>query len=72
MLTKRFWVQALERAIKTAAQAVLLTVGADLVNALSLDPVLLAGYGLGGFLLSLLTSVATAPIGADKQSPSVV
>lgn len=48
----------LDRAVKTAAQSALLTIGADQVNALDADWRLVGGMALGGALLSLLTNVA--------------
>jgi hypothetical protein len=71
MFTTRFWAEALERAVKSGAQAVLLIIGADQLNVLSLDPAQVAGFGAGGALLSLLTSVASAPFG-PTESPSLV
>lgn len=48
----------LDRAVKTAAQSALLTLGADQVNALDADWRLVGGMALGGALLSVLTNVA--------------
>lgn len=47
-----------DRAVKTAAQSALLTLGADQVNALDADWRLVGGMALGGAVLSLLTNVA--------------
>lgn len=47
-----------DRAVKTAAQAALLTIGADQLNALSADWQLVGGMALGGAVLSLLTNIA--------------
>ena len=55
----------LERASKTAAQSALLVLGADQINALSADWADVAGFALGGFVLSLLTSVATTGFGGN-------
>jgi uncharacterized membrane protein len=69
-----FWAQALERAIKTAAQAGVLALGADAANKLPgiVDNPSIMLYALvGGALLSLLTSLATAPVG-PKDDPSAV
>lgn len=48
----------LDRATKTAAQAAMLTLGADQVNALDADWQLVGGMALGGFVLSALTTIA--------------
>ncbi len=71
---RNFWRQAAERAIKTAAQAGLLAVGADATNVLAgvvNRPTILLGAIGSGFLLSLLTSLATGGIG-QKGDPSAV
>lgn len=47
-----------DRAVKTAAQSALLTLGADQVNAFDADWRLVGGMALGGAVLSLLTNVA--------------
>ena len=71
MLTKYFWFDAAERAIKTAAQSALLILGAEQLNALTVDWVGLLGYALGGALLSLLSSLASTRVGFP-DSPSLV
>lgn len=71
MFTKSFWKQALERAIKTSAQAALLVIPADAANIVHANVwVVLAAAG-GGALISLLTSVVTSGVG-EKDSPSAV
>lgn len=59
MWTMTFWRDAVERAIKSAAQAALLYLGGDVINAWSLDVKSLAGVALGGAVLSLLTSLGS-------------
>lgn len=71
MITRRFWKKAAERAAKTAAQSALLVLGADQVNALTASWADVAGFALGGAVLSVLTSVATASAGPDDD-PSAV
>ena len=71
-MSKRFLLEATERAVKTAAQSALLLLGADQLNALSVDWGNVAGFALGGFVLSLLTSLASKPLGSDDGSPSIV
>ena len=68
---KQFWKLTLERAIKTAAQTGIIFIGAEQMNVIDFDWVTLGGFVLGGAFLSLLTSVASAPVG-DDDSPSVV
>jgi hypothetical protein len=73
MFTKLFWLDATERAIKTAAQAGLLSVGAsEAFNLFTLDVRTFAGFMLGGAFLSLLSSVASAAkSGTDTASLTV-
>jgi Putative lactococcus lactis phage r1t holin len=72
MFTLTFWKQAGERAIKSAAQALLgLWVGAQAFNAWDVDWKKAAGVALGGAILSLLTSLASAGVG-KSNSPSLV
>lgn len=72
MLTVTFWKAAAERAIKTAAQSLLLAIGAaqgfDLFH---LDWANALGAAAGGALLSVLTSIGSAPFGTPG-TPSVV
>jgi hypothetical protein len=71
-MSKRFVTESLERAVKTAAQSAVLLIGADQFNALQVDWGQVGAFALGGFVLSLLTSLASKPIGSDDGSPSVV
>ncbi|MBX6355797.1 MAG: holin [Micromonosporaceae bacterium] len=72
MFTVTFWKQAAERAIKSAAQALLgLWVGAQAFNAWDADWKKAAGVALGGAILSVLTSLASASVGKGN-SPSLV
>ena len=72
MFTTNFAKQTLERALKTAAQTLILVVGAaqgfDLFTA---DWRTLGAAAAGGFILSVLTSIASAPFGTTG-TPSVV
>jgi hypothetical protein len=69
---RNFWRQATERGIKSAAQAVagiiLLDQPFDLIQA---NPLRALGVAAGGFVLSIVTSVATAPVG-PTDTPSTV
>lgn len=74
-----FWKETFERAIKTAAQfAIFYLVGANtspdspinFFNA-SFKPEDLFGFLGSGFVLSLLTSIVSAPIGRNN-SPNLV
>lgn len=72
MFTKSFWKQTAERAIKSAVQmALLMTAGATGFDLFTLDPVRLGLGALGAALLSVLTSIASAPFG-NTGTPSVV
>jgi hypothetical protein len=59
LLTKEFWVGALERAIKTFAQTLLALVGTDAVGVLNVDITqsILASLAAAG--ISVLTSIST-------------
>lgn len=71
MWTKRFWKQAFERAIKTAAQTALAVPGVDMVGLIHADWEGVLSVSGMSFILSILTSVVSAPIG-DGDTPSVV
>lgn len=73
MLSKSFWVGALERAVKTAAQVLLVTFFAadQAANAWEMDWADMGGVALAGAVLSILTSLVSAPFG-PKGDPSLV
>ncbi len=72
MWTKSFWKQTMERAIKTFAQAVLLALGASGgFNLFAPDWKTILGFGLGGMVLSVLTSLGSLGAG-PAGSPSLV
>ncbi len=59
LLTKEFWIGAIERAIKTFAQTLLALVGTDAVGVLNVDITqsILASLAAAG--ISVLTSIST-------------
>ncbi len=70
-MTGAFWAGAFERSFKTAAQSILaLWVTDKVVNAFEIDYKTGAGVALAAALLSILTSVVSAPIG--PSGPSMV
>lgn len=70
MLTAAFWTGAVDRALKSFAQALLLLWGADQgFNILSVNIPSAFGIAAGAAVLSLLTSLASAPSG-DKGTSS--
>lgn len=71
MLTGQFWKEAFERAVKSAAQALLGLWALDGFNALNADWALAGGVASGAVVLSLLTSMVTAGVG-ESESPSAV
>lgn len=70
MFTLAFWKAATERAVKTGAQSVLTVyfVGDVALNAFQADWGNMAGIGLGGAALSILTSLAS---GLRDGNPSL-
>lgn len=72
MFTVKFWKSAAERAAKSAAQAALLLWGGDQVfSAWDANWPTLGGVALAAAVLSLLTSIVSAPFG-ESESPSLV
>lgn len=72
MFTKSFWTQTIERAIKSAVQMALVVIaGAQGLDLFELDLPSLAAGALAGAILSVLTSIASAPFG-NPDSPSLV
>lgn len=65
-----FWKAVAERAVKTAAQAVVVgwAVGDGAFNAFEVDWQLGLGLAAGGAVASLLTSLASIPVGLDGPS----
>jgi hypothetical protein len=71
MWTSRFWKQAGERAVKSAAQSLLGLWALDGFNVLHADFALGAGVAGGAAVLSVLTSIVTSGIG-EPNDPSAV
>ena len=58
-----FWTATLERAIKTAAQSLITLIGTEAVGILAIDWAQILSVTATMTLLSVLTSVASGPIG---------
>ncbi|MEI8229152.1 MAG: holin [Planctomycetota bacterium] len=70
-LSTRFWRDALERAVKTFAEATIATFGATKLDVLNTDWVGVLSIGAGAVVLSLLASVASANIGEVDSASAV-
>lgn len=69
-LDPAFLKAAAERALKSAAQAVLLTIGADQLDAFNADWQGFVSVAVGAAVLSLLTSIGSGFVG-ERETPSV-
>lgn len=68
----KFWISAIERAVKTVAQTAVATiVAANVSSVFDVDAWAVVGVSALAGLLSVLSSVASAPIG-EKDTPSLV
>lgn len=73
MFTKKFWMEASERALKTLAQTFLSLAAAEtMFDAFVADWQTLAGVSVGAALLSYATSIVSANLGPKKDDPSLV
>ena len=72
MFTKKFWIEATERALKTFAQVLLVTAGGAAFNVFTADWQALLGLSFGAMLVSYATSILSANIGKKKNDPSLV
>lgn len=70
MWTAAFWKDTAERAIKTFAQAAIAGLSANVVGVLDVDWVTVGSVALLAALISVLTSVASAPF-ADQGTASL-
>ncbi len=72
MWTKKFWFETADRAVKSAAQAVILGLGlGEGLNAFEVDYQLGLGFALGGAALSVLTSVASSQVGERGTASAI-
>lgn len=72
MFTWIFWKQVLERAIKTFAQGGAALLVGDGIGVLEADWGKALSVAALAAVLSVLTSIVSAPVGPDKESPSLV
>jgi len=73
MFTKKFWIESSERSLKTLAQTFLSLAAAEtLFNTFIADWQTLLGVSLGAAMLSYATSIVSANVGPQKDSPSLV
>jgi hypothetical protein len=74
MFTAKFWRATFERAAKTFVQAfgVAAALGEPGASVFALDWQGSAGIGLAAALASLVTSIVSAPMSGDPDSPSLV
>ncbi|WP_024356672.1 holin [Leucobacter chironomi] len=71
MFTLVFWRDAIERAIKTAAQTATALIGTGMVGILDVDWVQVGSVTLVAAALSVLTSIGSGPV-ADPGTASLV
>lgn len=70
LFTRSFWADAGERALKSAGQWALGAwgIGDQMFHKLDADPATVIGAAAAGALVSILTSVASAPVGGPTAS----
>jgi hypothetical protein len=71
MRNRKFWTETAERAVKSAAQALLGLWPLDQFNVLDADPRLAGGIAAGAALLWVLTSLASTAVGRS-DSPAAL
>ncbi|MEU8821790.1 holin [Actinoplanes sp. NPDC048796] len=71
MFTTKFWKSALERAVKTFAQAALALLTGDGLGIVDVDWGNVVSVAALATLASLLTSIVSLPVG-EPHSPSIV
>lgn len=72
MLNKTFWIRAVERAIRTAAQTAIAGIGVDTVNLMTLNWANIGQLVLATTALSLLMSIGGSKLGNDPTDPGIV
>lgn len=69
MFTGKFWTAAFERAVKTFAQSLVVTLGAGAVNVLEVPWQAALAVGAGAAVVSVLTSIASS--GSAEAGPAL-
>lgn len=72
MWTKVFWVQTLERAVKTSAQTAVALLSAEGLSLLEVDWTTVGSVSVMAAFVCVLTCIASTPVGSDKNIPSLV
>lgn len=68
MISKRFWLDAGERAVKTAAQTAVALIGTGMVGILDVDWQQVGSVSACAAILSVLTSLGSYPSGEPTAS----
>lgn len=72
LASAKFWLEVADRAIKGAAQDIIkVLTAAQVANLSGVDWKAIASFAGFGILLSVLTSVASAPFG-QEESPTIL
>lgn len=71
MWTVKFWKRSTERAIKASAATSVGLMSGDGMGLLDVDWVGVGSVTGLAFVVSILMSVSSAPIGPDKESPDI-
>lgn len=70
-MSRKFWKQAAERAVKTGCQTLVVLLGAGAIDVMHVGWIQDLSLAAGAAALSLVTSVASTRVG-DSDSPSLV
>lgn len=71
LFTREFLEESIERALKTAAQSAVLVLGAEQMDVLAVNWQEVLLLALGGFVLSIITSIASSRVG-KRSTASLV
>lgn len=71
LVTRKFWIDAIERAVKTVAQVAMSIIGTTAVYLSDVNWTLVASAAVLGGIVSILMSIASAGIN-EKGSASLV